>query len=184
VEAYWLTDVPRDRVGSWRLYHFAKRRWDITMFALTLDRLYEAGALAAALLPRIRFKVNGQCVNTPALGVVGIPFLDEHIEKASLDCLDLAAGAGQPFFMSTDVMKVHPPNLPHPDFIHEFLSKSKYADSVVENGTCIGRVMDKVRALGLDKNTHNRTALRSCATAVCSSPATLAEAPTRRRRLS
>jgi arylsulfatase len=34
------------------------------------------------------------------------------------------------------------------------MSKSKYADSVVEADTRIGHVMDKVRALGLDKNTY------------------------------
>ena len=48
-------------------------------------------------------------------------------------------------------MKVHQPNMPHPDFIHKSMSKSKYADSLVENDTRIGRIMDKVRALGLDK---------------------------------
>jgi arylsulfatase A-like enzyme len=50
-------------------------------------------------------------------------------------------------------MKVHQPNLPHPDFIHKSLSKSKYADSVVELDGHIGAIMDKLRALGLDKNT-------------------------------
>ena len=48
-------------------------------------------------------------------------------------------------------MKVHQPNMPHPDFTHKSLSKSKYADSLVENDTRIGRILDKVRALGLDK---------------------------------
>jgi arylsulfatase A-like enzyme len=100
------------------------------------------------------FKINGQYVNTPAQGVVGIPFFDEYVEKASLEYLDKAATAGQPFFMSINFMKVHQPNMPHPDFQLKSLSKSKYADSVVENDTRIGRVMDKVRALGLDKNTY------------------------------
>jgi len=53
--------------------------------------------------------------------------------------------------MSINFMKVHQPNMPHPDFIHQSLSKSKYADSLVENDTRIGRILDKVRALGLDK---------------------------------
>jgi arylsulfatase A-like enzyme len=100
------------------------------------------------------FKINGQYVNTPAQGVVGIPFFDEYVEKASLDYLDRAAKAGKPFFMSINFMKVHQPNMPHPDFIHKSMSKSKYADSLVENDTRIGRVLDKVRALGLDKNTY------------------------------
>jgi len=33
------------------------------------------------------------------------------------------------------------------------MSKSKYADSIVELDTRIGRVMDRLRELGLDKNT-------------------------------
>ena len=37
--------------------------------------------------------------------------------------------------------------------MHKSLSKSKYADSVVELDARIGHIMDKVRALGLDENT-------------------------------
>jgi len=100
------------------------------------------------------FKVNGEYVNTPEKGVVGIPFLDAYIEKAALEYLDKVGTSGQPFFMNVNFMKVHQPNLPHPDFIHKSPSKSKFADSVVENDTRIGEIMDKVRALGLDKNTY------------------------------
>jgi arylsulfatase len=100
------------------------------------------------------YKVNGEYVNTPGKGVVGIPFLDEYIEKASIEYLDKASKSGQPFFMSINFMKVHQPNLPHPDFNHKSLSKSKYADSIVENDTRIGRIVDKIRELGLDKNTY------------------------------
>ena len=56
--------------------------------------------------------------------------------------------------MNINFMKVHQPNMPAPEFEHKSLSKSKFADSVVENDTRIGRIMDKVRALGLDKNTY------------------------------
>ena len=59
----------------------------------------------------------------------------------------------KPFFINVNFMKVHQPNMPHPDFIHKSMSKSKYADSVVELDARIGRIMDKLRALGLDKNT-------------------------------
>jgi arylsulfatase len=100
------------------------------------------------------FKVNGQYVNTPEKGVVGIPFFDHYVEKASIEYLDKAAKGGKPFFMSVNFMKVHQPNMPHPDFEHKSMSKSKYADSIVENDTRIGRIIDKVRALGLDKNTY------------------------------
>lgn len=100
------------------------------------------------------FKINGQYVNTPDKGVVGIPFYDEYVEKAALDYLDGAAKSDQPFFMNVNFMKVHQPNMPAPEFQGKSLSKTKYADSVVENDTRIGRLMDKVRALGLDKNTY------------------------------
>jgi arylsulfatase A-like enzyme len=114
------------------------------------------GALSgnAGETAREEFKVNGEYVNTPEKGVVGIPFLDEYVEKASAEYLDKASKSGKPFFMSINFMKVHQPNLPHPDFIHKSPSKSKYADSVVEADTRIGHILDQVRALGLDKNTY------------------------------
>src|SRR4051812_3255227 len=59
------------------------------------------------------FKVNGQYVNTPEKGWVGIPFYDEYVEKASLEYLDRSAKSDKPFFMSINFMKVHQPNMPH-----------------------------------------------------------------------
>jgi arylsulfatase len=100
------------------------------------------------------FKVNGEYEDTPDKGVVGVPYLDTYVEKASLDYLDKVAHSDKPFFMSINFMKVHQPNLPHPDFIGKSLSKSKYADSAVENDTRIGHFMDKIRELGLDKDTY------------------------------
>ena len=101
------------------------------------------------------FKINGQYVNTPEKGVVGIPFFDGYVEKAAIEFLEKAAkDPDKPFFMSINFMKVHQPNMPAPEFEHKSLSKSKFADSIVENDTRIGRVVDKVRALGLDKNTY------------------------------
>ena len=104
------------------------------------------------------FKINGQYVDTPVIngkeGVVGIPFFDGYVEKAAIEFLDQAAKSpDKPFFINVNFMKVHQPNLPAPEFQHKSISKSKYADSVVELDTRIGRIMDKLRALGLDKNT-------------------------------
>src|SRR5262245_62641689 len=104
----------------------------------------------AGQAPREVFKINGQYVNTPAQAMVGIPFFDDYVEKASLEYLD-RVNKSTPFFMSINFMKVHQPNLPAPDFIGKSLNKTQYADSVVENDTRIGRIMDKLRALGLDK---------------------------------
>ncbi|HEV7335066.1 MAG TPA: arylsulfatase [Bosea sp. (in: a-proteobacteria)] len=99
---------------------------------------------------REEFKINGQYVDTPIIngreGVVGIPFFDGYVEKAAIDYLDSNANSAEPIFMSVNFMKVHQPNMPHPDYIHKSLSKSKYADSVVELDARIGRIMDKVRS--------------------------------------
>ena len=68
--------------------------------------------------------------------------------------LDKVAKADKPFFMSVNFMKVHQPNMPAPGLHPQVDVEIKYADSVVELDTRIGRIMDKVRALGLDKNTY------------------------------
>lgn len=99
------------------------------------------------------FKVNGEYVNTPEKGVVGIPFLDAYVEDASTDFIQRAYKAGKPFFAHINFMKVHQPNIPHPDYIGKSLSKSKYADSLVELDSRIGRLMDTIRELDKDGNT-------------------------------
>ncbi|WP_274630651.1 arylsulfatase [Arvimicrobium flavum] len=104
------------------------------------------------------FKINGQYVDTPVIdgkeGVVGIPFFDGYVEKAAIEFLDDAAKTpDQPFFINVNFMKVHQPNMPAPEFQHKSISKSKYADSVVELDTRIGHIMDKLRDTGMDKNT-------------------------------
>jgi arylsulfatase A-like enzyme len=118
------------------------------------------GALSgvAGQPPHEDFKINGQYVDTPTIdgkeGVVGIPFFDGYVEKAAHEFLDKAAkDPSKPFYINANFMKVHQPNMPHPDYIHKSMSKSKYADSIVELDARIGRIMDQVRDLGLDKNT-------------------------------
>jgi arylsulfatase A-like enzyme len=100
------------------------------------------------------WKVNGEYVDTPEKGVVGIPFLDKYVEQAGLEFLeDAAKHPDQPFFVNINFMKNHQPNLPAPEFEHKSLSKSKYADAVVELDTRVGHIMDKLRELGLAENT-------------------------------
>jgi arylsulfatase A-like enzyme len=100
------------------------------------------------------WKVTGEYVDTPEKGVVGIPFLDKYVEQSGIKFLeDAAKHPDQPFFININFMKVHQPNLPAPEFEHKSLSKTKYADSVVELDTRVGHIMDKLKELGLDKNT-------------------------------
>jgi arylsulfatase A-like enzyme len=151
-------------VGLYHLnaYTYADPTWfpDMDPKTRAMFAKVTKGAMAgkAGEKPIEEFKINGQYVNTPVIdgqeGVVGIPFIDEYIEKAAIEYLDKGAKSGKPFFLSVNFMKVHQPNMPHPDFIHKSISKTKYADSLVENDTRIGRVIDKVRQLGLDKNTY------------------------------
>ena len=100
------------------------------------------------------FKINGQYVDTPDKGVVGIPFFDAYVERAALEFLAAHGRSEEPFFMCVNFMKVHQPNMPHPDFQGSSLSKTKYADSVVENDARIGRIVDEIRSLGLAENTY------------------------------
>jgi len=100
------------------------------------------------------WKVNGEYVNTPEKGIVGIPFLDEYVEKDAIEFLDDAAkDKDTPFFINVNFMKNHQPNMPAPEFEGKSISKTKYADAVVELDTRIGRVLDKLDELGLADNT-------------------------------
>jgi arylsulfatase A-like enzyme len=100
------------------------------------------------------WKVNGQYVDTPEKGLVGIPFMDKYVEASGIKFLeDAAKNPNQPFFININFMKVHQPNMPAPEFEHKSMSKTKYADSVVELDARIGHIMDKLKELKLDQNT-------------------------------
>jgi arylsulfatase len=100
------------------------------------------------------FKINGQYVDTPDEGVVGIPFFDGYVERGTIEFLEKAAlTPDTPFFINVNFMKVHQPSMPHPDFQGASISKSKYADSVVELDARIGNILAKVDELGLRENT-------------------------------
>ncbi len=147
-------------VGLYHLnaYTYADPTWfpDMDPELRTMFQKVTQGALSGKAGEKAKedFKINGQYVDTPEKGVVGIPFFDGYVEKAAIEFLEKAAESpDEPFYINVNFMKVHQPNLPAPEFEHKSLSKSKYADSVVELDTRIGRIMDKLRALGLDKNT-------------------------------
>lgn len=138
-------------------YTYADTTWfpDMSDEDRAMFKKVTKGALSgnAGEKPKEDFKINGQYVDTPEKGVVGIPYFDGYVEKAALEYLEKAAKSDKPFFMNVNFMKVHQPNMPHPDYQHTSLSKSKYADSVVELDSRIGRIMEKLRSLSLDKNT-------------------------------
>jgi arylsulfatase len=100
------------------------------------------------------WKVSGEYVDTPDQGVVGIPFLDAYVEQAAIEFLeDAAQSPDTPFFINVNFMKNHQPNLPHPDFEGKSISKSDYADAVVELDTRVGNLLNKLDELGLADDT-------------------------------
>jgi len=79
--------------------------------------------------------------------------IDAMSTKVSIEYLDKLAKEGKPFLMSINFGKNHQPNLPGKAFKGKSTAKSKYADCVVELDSHIGMIMDKVRQLGIEKNT-------------------------------
>ncbi len=147
-------------VGLYHLnaYTYADPTWfpDMDPELRTMFQKVTRGSLSGKAGEQAKedFKINGQYVDTPEKGVVGIPFFDSYVEKAAIEFLDKAAAdPSKPFFINVNFMKVHQPNMPAPEYEHKSLSKSKYADSVVELDARIGHIMDKLAELGLDKNT-------------------------------
>jgi len=151
-------------VGLYHLnaYTYADPTWFPDMPA-DLRAMFEKvtkGALSgkAGEKPTEDFKINGQYVDTPVIdgkeGVVGIPFFDGYVEKAALEFLDEAAKSPDtPFYINVNFMKVHQPNLPAPEYEGKSISKTKYADSVVELDSRIGNILKKLDDLGLKDNT-------------------------------
>ncbi len=79
--------------------------------------------------------------------------IDVMTTRVSVEYLEKLAKEDKPFLMSINFGKNHQPNIPAKKFKGASPAKSKYADSVVELDHHIGEIMDKVRELGIDKNT-------------------------------
>jgi arylsulfatase len=138
-------------------YTYGDPNWNPDMSEELREMFQEVtkGALSgnAGETPTEDWKVNGEYVDTPDKGVVGIPYVDAYVEKAGLEFLEEAAKSDAPFFINVNFMKVHQPNLPAPEFEGASMSKSHYADSIVELDTRVGHLVDKLDELGLADNT-------------------------------
>lgn len=82
-----------------------------------------------------------------------LPELDMHMTDDALAELEHLARQKKPFFMSINFTKNHQPNIPSKEFKGKSAAKTKYADAVVELDYNIGRIMDKIRELGISGNT-------------------------------
>ncbi|MEP3389970.1 MAG: arylsulfatase [Reichenbachiella sp.] len=79
--------------------------------------------------------------------------LDMMMTENVLKQMDEYAKDDNPFFMCVNFAKNHQPNLPSKQFAGKSPAKSKYADCVMEMDYNVGRVMDKIRDLGIEENT-------------------------------
>ncbi len=138
-----------DEMKNVYLYHlnaytYADKKWnpDWPAEVPTVSALGEIEGKAGEKFREVR-KVSGD----------DIPLLDQGIEAASVDYIKAHGNDSKPFFMSINFTKNHQPNLPAPEFVGKSDVKTKYGDAVVELDTRVGRIMDALRAAGLDKNT-------------------------------
>lgn len=79
--------------------------------------------------------------------------LDINMVDNNLKQLDEYGKSKDPFFMCINFAKNHQPNLPSKQFKGKSPAKSKYGDAVVEMDYNVGRIMDKIRQLGIADNT-------------------------------
>jgi len=79
--------------------------------------------------------------------------LDMMMVENNLKQLDEYGKSKDPFFMCINFAKNHQPNLPSKEFVDKSPGKSKYSDAVVEMDYNVGRIMDKIRSLGIADNT-------------------------------
>ena len=79
--------------------------------------------------------------------------LDMVMTDNVLKQMDVYAKDKNPFFMSINFAKNHQPNLPSKQFKGKSPAKSDYADAVMEMDYNVGRIMDKIKALGISENT-------------------------------
>lgn len=148
-----------DEMYNVTLYHlnaytYCSQEWNPTMDKKTLDMFKKVttGSLEG--------KANKDGSVADAKTVIPGTEMASHIheldaisEKAALDYIEKHANDKEPFFMSLNWAKNHQPNIPADDFVGKSAAKTKYADSVVEMDTRSGRILDKLRELGIDKDT-------------------------------
>lgn len=79
--------------------------------------------------------------------------LDRMMVDQALEDLQGYAKGSSPFFMHVNFAKNHQPNIPSKDFKGKSPGKWPYADAVMELDHYIGQILDKVRELGIDKET-------------------------------
>ena len=95
---------------------------------------------------------TGGTLTSPVDTVSEQRHLLEALTEKSLDFIDAADAAGQPFFLYVASHAPHTPCWPHPDYINAS-GASQYYDVVNELDARVGQILDKLDALGIAKDT-------------------------------
>ena len=101
------------------------------------------------------FKINGQYVDTRVTGREAWSAFHSSTAMSRRPpwSISIACEVGRPVLHQCQLHESAPAEHAAPDYMRKSMSKSKYADSVVELDARIGRIMDKMRSPGLDNNT-------------------------------
>ena len=78
--------------------------------------------------------------------------LDGEIIEKSSNFIRRQAQAGEPFFIYAALTQIHPPFLPHPDFVGGS-RVGEYADIQMQVDSYVGEVLDVLDSLGISENT-------------------------------
>ena len=90
--------------------------------------------------------------STGPLGKKRMETIDDEVTKATLDYLDKAKAANEPFFLWWNSTRMHV----NTHLKAESVGKTGlgvYPDGMVEHDGHVGQILDKLRALGLEENT-------------------------------
>jgi len=80
------------------------------------------------------------------------PFMDEMIQKKSVNYIKKHAKDKKPFFLFIPWIAVHHPPLPHPDFKGKS-GNGNFSDMMIEHDYRVGQVLKAVKEAGISENT-------------------------------
>ncbi|MFL1404833.1 arylsulfatase [Marinobacter sp. M1N3S26] len=79
--------------------------------------------------------------------------LDTNTAEMAVVEMERLAKLDQPFFMSINWSANHQPNIPADEYVGASDVKSKYGDKVVEMDAQTGKILNKIKELGIEENT-------------------------------
>jgi len=107
------------------------------------------------LPPQVWEGLKGE-LSTPAmpLNLETRPFMCQKVTEHTTAYIAERAAAGKPFFAYVGYPEMHPPVMPHPDFLGKSPSgKDKYSEMLREMDYRVGQILDAIQKAGIEDNT-------------------------------